>query len=428
MLSFRVVLGFFIIKPLIDLTWGVSLFQLGALSINPPRVVGVVVFIVCVTAYLKNVKVIRPYSKGLIWFFLFFSLVSSLIAYGAENVSLIYIINVNLRLFDAFLIFFVMALFLTDDRRLCSLIFVIWISTLAVNILSLAILQTGIYSVSISQGVNRFAGLYNDAGSPSYNAVMSFVFGSYYLHLAKRIHNKHSNFRRIVFVITLLTSAILLAVTVTKSALLLALIFIVLWWGIFQKKWHVIIPLIPMVFVYIGGSVGEQWEARFSAEVRVFIEGDYSADALRSLGSGRISTWQDVFETYTDDFSLVEQLIGQGRTYGAHNQYLAELVRSGLLGLMLFLLVYLRISFRLYRRYTQTHFAEYLMGLVLLFMFVCLGVTGHPFYYTTHLWYLTSLMSIINVQRYRIGASPLMRSRNTNGPGQSHPRVIFSHR
>ena len=81
------------------------------------------------------------------------------------------------------------------------------------------------------------------------------------------------------------------------------------------------------------------WE-RFNKETKYltnkFVTDKPTIDVTK-LGSGRIWLWNDAIRHYTK-LDLVSQLIGSGGYYGSHNQYIAWLLRNGILGLFMWLL------------------------------------------------------------------------------------------
>jgi O-antigen ligase len=85
-----------------------------------------------------------------------------------------------------------------------------------------------------------------------------------------------------------------------------------------------------------------------------------------------------------------------GRNYVAHNQYLAYLLKSGLMGLAALLSIlffWLNDSVSKYKRYRKP---ELFFAFALLASLMALGVSGHPFDYTTMYWYVVIMVSVIN--------------------------------
>ncbi|HCI58087.1 MAG TPA: hypothetical protein DFH96_04845, partial [Bacteroidetes bacterium] len=93
----------------------------------------------------------------------------------------------------------------------------------------------------------------------------------------------------------------------------------------------------------------------------------------------------------------VNQLFGTSKHWMAHNQYIAYLMQVGIVGLTIFLIFLIRFIVKLFTIYHKTHNPSVFAAYTLLIMYVFYTFTGHPFDYTTLLWYLMILLSMINV-------------------------------
>lgn len=383
------------IKPFIDLTWNHPFFSFGGFSASALHVVGFCVLVV--TGYLYFIRNDNRtiFNERVIWLFLLLNLAAGFVAVCFDGRPILDVLDIIVKLFDAYLIYFVGHHFLQDERDRLRIIGLIWISTLMVGILSLIQYKTGTFEIDFSQGVRRFAGFYNDPGTPSYNAIISVVFGALYIEILKKQERLIPSTVRIAFALTVLVTAFMLKITVTKSALLMLIVFIMMWYGSYRRMAYLVIPLLIIggVFIY---AKSEALQLRFAPEVD-FIEKGHSMEQARSLGTGRVAYWQTVLTKYFEDYSLFQKLIGTARTFGAHNQYIAYLMQIGLIGLTVFLIMLLRFYRRLILLYRGSGKPEIYMGMVLLTLFSVLGLTGQPFGYTTLLWYLMILLSLINV-------------------------------
>ena len=135
-------------------------------------------------------------------------------------------------------------------------------------------------------------------------------------------------------------------------------------------------------------------QERFTNEIVVFVDGDYSQHAIRSLGTGRMTTWINTLNFYSEQ-SIFHQLIGMGRDFGAHNQYIAYLMLFGFLGLSNFLLIIVILFFRSLYRYQSMPFPEHVGAFALLIVFLANSFIGHPFLWSTALWHLMILLSVV---------------------------------
>jgi O-antigen ligase len=73
------------------------------------------------------------------------------------------------------------------------------------------------------------------------------------------------------------------------------------------------------------------------------------------------------------------------------------LLEVGFVGLAVFGGMLASFLYALYRNHIGERRPENFMAVTLLVMFMTLGITGHPFGFTTQYWYLLILLSLLNV-------------------------------
>ena len=73
-------------------------------------------------------------------------------SYAAGSANFFAVFNTNLRLFDGFLLFFVMSLYIKNVTQLKSFVGTVWISTLAVNLLSVGVYNSNVYNIDVTGG------------------------------------------------------------------------------------------------------------------------------------------------------------------------------------------------------------------------------------------------------------------------------------
>jgi len=386
-------------KPFIDLTWNHPFFSFGGFSASALHVVGFCVLVVAGYLYFIRNDGRTIFNERVIWLFLLINLSTGFVAVFFDGRPIFAFLEIIVKLFDSYLIYFIGHRFLQDDKAKLRIIGLIWISTLMVGVLSLIQYRTGTFEIDYSQGVQRFAGFYSDPGTPSYNAIISLVFGALYIEILRKRQQLIPSIVHAAFALTVLVSAYMLKITVTKSALLMLIVFLIMWYGSYKRMAYLVIPLIIIGGVYIY-STSEAIQSRLAPEVEFLAEGEHSMEQARSMGTGRVAYWEAVLVQYIEDYDLFQKLIGNSRTFGAHNQYLAYLMQVGLVGLAVFLIMLLRFYRQLILLFREFRQPEIYMALVLLTLFAVYGLTGHPFEYTTLLWYLMILLSFINVYAF----------------------------
>jgi len=383
-------------KPFVDLTWNFRLFVVGGVAINFLVIVGLCVFIITGYFYFFQNDNKRIFNKRIIWLFLGLNLFASCIAILFYNRPITDIVDGLVKLFAAYFIYFIGHRFMGNDRDRLRIIGIIWITTMLISVLSVIQYSQGTYNIDISQGVERFSGFYNDPGTPSYNAIISLVFGTLYVEMLRKQKRMVTLIVRIALILTIFVAATTLKITVTKSALLMLIVFLAMWFGLYKRKVYIVFPLIILgsFYIYIKS---ETIQLRVAPELEFLTAEELSMDQARHIGEGRIAVWERLLIYYSQDYDLFQKLFGSKRSFGAHNQYIAYLMEVGLMGLTFFLIILLRFYRRLiflFRKYGQP---DTYMAIVLLTQFAIVGLAGHPFYYTTLLWYLMILLSVVNV-------------------------------
>jgi hypothetical protein len=394
------------LKPFIDLTWNSKFLSLGPISLGALHLIGFYVFVVAGLFYIFNRGKIRIRNEGVIWLFMILNIFSSIAAILGSHYPIMDVMDSLLRVFDAYFMYFIFHRFFKDDDSLLKISATVWFSTLLVGLLSIVVYSTGRYNVDFSQQVVRFAGLYNDPGSPSYIAIMSLVFGTLYF---EKYRGKRRSLIVLAYALTYVVAGVMLKLTITKSAMVMLVIFLVMWLGFYKKKLVFVVPAI-IILGYLFYASSQSVQMRMKNEVDFIREGTFSADSAKSLGTGRVAYWERVLSYYSTRFNVFQKIFGSARDFGAHNQYIAYLMRVGIFGLAVFLFMLWRFYVHLFGLFKKTRQPEIYLGIVSLTIFVVYGITGHPFEYTTLLWYLMLLLSLLNVRQR--GEGPALSSLN----------------
>ena len=403
---------FFAFKPLIDLTWSINFGSFFGAGLNLPRLAAIIIFFVLLLLFFRNPRIVKSFGL-IIFLFLFIQILAIMSNVILGLVSAGYGINILLRGFDAFLILLIFSRYWTSREMILQMVLIIWLSLFLVNIVSILVFLSGFGNVSITVGVERFAGLYNDAGGPAYNGIFGIMFAFLSREMLLQTRRlKLINVYSIIFYITVFSGLFLVWVSLTKSAFLMLLIFILLWWGVHKKKYFVTVPamIIGSIYLFLSNNLLQE---RFQDEINVFVEGDYSREALSSLGTGRVTTWIDVM-THFSRQDLFHQLLGAGRDFGAHNQFIAYLMLFGIFGLLVFLILIASLMVRVINRYRMLPLPEFMMAIAMMWVFIANSFTGHPFLWSTSLWHLMILISFSLVPIKKMGEWKEFRL-NANG-------------
>lgn len=377
-----------IIKPFIDITVNSTIIA----GYNALELSAVIIFVIALAKYISLKTKSKLYNHFLIWFFIFLQLLSFILSFNNGEQTLLFGIKYFLRLLDSYLIYFVAATELLSNYKMRTEVYRnVWYTTLCMGLITILIYFTGLSNSDTTRGLVRYNGLYNDPGTPSYLAVISLLFMLLY-HETNT--DKKTPFYRIFTYITWGISLFILYITLTKSAILMFVVFILLWFGIFKRQFIFIVPALVLggylSFVNISGL-----ETRFETEVNFIESGD--SESAKSVGTGRVNRWETLLDDFNTKFDLPTKLLGTSKNFAAHNQYIAYLMQVGILGLSVFLLMIFGFFKRLIEINSKKRSPEIFAALTLLSMYCVYSFTGHPFDYTTLLWYLMILLANINV-------------------------------
>ncbi|HRV53752.1 MAG TPA: hypothetical protein P5162_11750 [Bacteroidia bacterium] len=392
----------FIVKPFIDMTVNTKLIG----DFNALEISGIFIALILLYKYFNRNQNYPTYNEGLIWLFIFLQIISFLFNASTDAAKIISQLKIYLKITSSYLIYFLAAKEIIENyNKRVNLVKAIWITSLFAGVITIMVYALGLSNYDTTRGVVRYNGLYNDPGTPSYLSIICLLFCNLYFKLSKGRHLRIYNILRIA---TYAITGIIIVITLTKSALLMLFVYIILWYGIFEKRTMLVLPAL-ILSVYISFSLSQDLNTRFETEID-YIDSGGDADVAKSMGTGRINRWETLIHMYFEELDIGHQLIGTSRNWMAHNQYLAYLLQVGAIGLIVFLAIIIRFIVRLSTIYHRTGNPSIFAALTLLLMYATYAFTGHPFDYTTLLWYLMILLSMVNV--YDISREKKMRSKN----------------
>lgn len=200
----------------------------------------------------------------------------------------------------------------------------------------------GLVGVQLATGYgtehSRFSyltGLYSNEGVLTRMAVIGLIMSLPYkgnlLVLKYPISSK----------VVIIASIASLGLSISRGALLAAIVVSLLFLIIHKRL--IIFVLIVFIGVLLYSSVGvirSGYENKMKKEVS-FLRGEKINPIV--LGSGRIGRWTRTWDSFLEA-NIATKLFGEGRGTGPHGQFFDLLRRTGIFGILVTLLLYLRLT------------------------------------------------------------------------------------
>jgi hypothetical protein len=261
------------------------------------------------------------------------------------------IIDWNFRFFNMASAFLIIPLIFKDryDRIvflrsfLISTIVPALISCYQISQVSIDRMLSGLtepYSVSLFDRINA---AYHDAGTLS-----TVIFTALILSVALFFLEKSKSIKVWMAVYSILCSMILYFTFSRTFWISITLFLLIFFW---MLKRYRSMSLVAITAVIIIAAVPLTLK-RFEREIFMLNNPEQVTrqNELQKIGSGRIWLWNDARKHYLD-LDLISKLIGSGGAFGSHNQYIAWLLRTGLLGLVMWSLFLYYVGIFLWRGY-----------------------------------------------------------------------------
>ncbi len=364
-----------------------------------------------------------------------------------EKLTLIKVVDFMLRILDSYLVY--IAAFLAGTRyryrNAAPFIKAIVIgSAFAVILNVIAILLgigPGIWEVNVG-GVTdgRLAGLYHDPGVLSNVAFSNAVFVVFMLHIVPR----RSSLMLSSAALLIIADLYLIAVSKSRAGMLQMAIFGLVYLWVFQKGWRKIFAPIAAAVV-IGSAVVvldinlDELFGRFDSDVAVFegegpVEvgvtstGEVSLGALEGLGNNRGVLWARALTKILDKpLGLI--LFGDFSNSIAHSDYVDVLSRTGLVGLITYLIIILGLTLAMWKLAGSARSDHdrtlYFMAFTLIFCYLFYSLPFRPLGYTTTSWYMWIVMGLA-MARSKMSLAEGAAARAARQPRSSKDKEVES--
>jgi small basic protein len=382
------VLLIYFAKPIIDATWdtqfgGVNLLQV--LGIAFPT-------IVILRSFRNPIRLAQiPFAKLWLLYIAYSAFSFSFIAFDK---SVLNWVDYTFRALNGLAAFYVLQAYFGDRDRFRALLFVLILAGLFPLLVGIYQIHTGhIWREHTTIGLIRHQGLYHDIVS-----VKSFAFQTItaaFLYLTYFKDELRSVLKKVFVFSALVLSGILLYKAYSKSAVLICGLWLLIWAISFRNIWLLVallVATVPTVLVFWDSIVSDLAQL-YSKELTLAESEEIDERSFSRTLAGRWYGWNDGVRHYLER-PFLQQLFGNGNPANIHNDLLAKLLAGGVVGLTIYLVLFLSIGFRLFANWLRRRTPLDVMGLMVFVMVLIDSIGIHVTQYTTYQWYVWGFIGL----------------------------------
>lgn len=296
---------------------------------------------------------------------------------------------------------------LREEKDFNYFIFLLFISTIIPVITSAIQILSGFFNITLffyksdTAGLFRPAGLYYDPATTSMVVILSIMSILYLLWsgLIQKCYVKFSYTLLFLGVLTIIAGATRsMIVTLSVIALSFSIIYswrisnLIIIISMFIVAFYISKPYLDPVIIKTQRDID-----RLSAVSDIYAIID--EPSARTIFTGRISLWQDIWARFKGSF-LAQNFLGTGQYSNAHSSYFFLLLKIGLLGLF----YYLIFNFVLLFGILKSSFTKNgrIIGLVSIMSILLIGFSCSVVTYTSFQYFCYAIAGFIYSQTKKI--------------------------
>jgi hypothetical protein len=237
-------------------------------------------------------------------------------------------------------------------------------------------------------GLVRKVGLYHDGMAPRLYGSQALAATALYLCCFK------PNRKPVVVFLILYGCAWLCAIysLFSKAAVVTLVAWWLTWCVLARRPNHLVLGIACLLILYLiaGSGVFDTVGIVFSKESS-YLTGE--SDEVRRVLSGRGYIWEGIWASWKD-LSPGLKLVGTGRFYATHNEWLRVLVHSGLIGLGALIGTSLVLGYVLLAKAWRTRAPIDIFALMVFEMWFIDCIGAHPGWYPAYQWFVWGLVGL----------------------------------
>lgn len=378
----------FFLRFTIDLFWNIRFF-----GFNPLDVTGGVIFVIfLVNLFYKKVNFLQYKNAKIVLLFILSQIVT--IVFGiiqmlsvGERISFIYSAKLLIKSLSPFLFYFITSIYLRNKNDIRKFVYAWVLGCIIPSVSMIYAIIVGYGFGRVSYGAVRFAGFYHESAGPGIiSAVLIFL-------VFLILETEKLKFPKVAGIFSLLViNFYTLYLSFSRVFVIPIIIGIVSWFVVQKRLLLSLLSIFLVVFAFLKLPLAQE---RFEVE-RQFIEGEaYTSQIM----TGRPVLYEKAVEIFLS-YNFAQKIIGKGpaATFGAHNEYLYMLLKSGIFGLIIYILLFIQIIKAIIKRYIfeKDKFLKTfnLVTLILVAALPLQAMSGHPLNWMNLQWFIWSAVGI----------------------------------
>jgi O-antigen ligase len=381
----------FLTKPIVDASWSYFFGE-----ISPVRVVGVLVASLVLFHIFISDKRLSRVPLFPIWMtyvvYISFTYLFNVIEYGPLK-----FVELMFRVLNGFVGYCMIQMYFSEREAFKKLLQILIVAGLFPVLVGVYQIATGaVWYPDETVGLARYSGLYHDVQTPRQYMFQTLtaiiLYWCYFLNKGRNIAT------RLVLITLFCLCLVILFRTYSKAAVVILASWTVIW-SIGRRQFLLLaVMLVALVSVNVifQDKIWRETAQLFSREISAVEsnKGEMSAEEMRKATfAGRWYAWDEYINQYLNR-SLFGMVFGSGNPGAAHNDFLAILLSSGVLGLIIYITLLLAIGIRVFQNYLRSRSPLNVMALMLFSMWIVDAMGLVPSLYPSYQWYVWGFIGL----------------------------------
>jgi O-antigen ligase len=378
-------------KPIIDASWS---YFYG--DISPVRVVGVLVPFLVLLRILTSDKRLSNLPLFPIWM-IYVVYVSFVFSFNVFEFGPLKFVELAFRALNGFVGYFMIQTYFSERDAFKKLLQILIVAGLFPTLVGVYQIATGVvWYQDETVGLVRYSGLYHDIQTPRQYMFQTFtaiiLYWCYFLSKGRSFATK-----LILIVLFCLCAAVLFRMY-SKAGVVIVALWVVIW-SIGRRKFlPMALMLVALVAVNLifQDRIWSETTQLFSRETSAIESekgGESSERERKASFSGRWYTWDQYMNQYLDR-PWYGMVFGTGNPGASHNDFLANMLSGGIVGLFIYVTLLFSIGVRVFKNYLRSRSPLNVMALMLFAMWIVDAIGLVPSLYPSYQWYVWGLIGL----------------------------------